>query len=294
MEEHEAVNAVRVPTGSRACSSSTPIRRFVSICSTWLSLEGYEVLEAANGQEALDLAFTSLPAVVLLDLSLPVLDGFGLADALRADERTRELPLVVLTGETGPHVTGASSTWVRPASSRSLSIPAPSPHSSGASSGSSSAGPGPPAVRLRPSRTAAAARLSARSRPSAPARRRSRPARRRGRGSPRSRSGAPGERRRSSRQRSSRNSFDGAAPSPATRMMFRIAVMSSPPASSTGWMFDGREDSAVRAEHRAEEARVRPWTAPMMFVATSPPGASRERASSRNSRVARWNGIESE
>ena len=37
-----------------------------------------------------------------------------------------------------------------------------------------------------------------------------------------------------------------------------------------------------------------PSTAPMMFVAIRPPGASRERASSRNSRVARWNGIESE
>ena len=75
------------------------------ICTTWLTLDGYEVLEAANGQDALDLAFTAKPAVVLLDLSMPVLDGFGLAAALRADERTRELPLVVITGETGPRVT---------------------------------------------------------------------------------------------------------------------------------------------------------------------------------------------
>ena len=63
------------------------------------------MLEAANGQDALDLAFTAEPAVVLLDLSMPVLDGFGVAAALRADERTRELPLVVITGETGPRVT---------------------------------------------------------------------------------------------------------------------------------------------------------------------------------------------
>ena len=47
------------------------------ICTTWLSLDGYEVLEAANGQDALELAFTAEPAVVLLDLSMPVLDGFG-------------------------------------------------------------------------------------------------------------------------------------------------------------------------------------------------------------------------
>ena len=62
------------------------------ICSTWLSLDGYEVLEAADGQDALELAFTEAPAVVLLDLSMPVLDGFGVAAALRADERTRDAP----------------------------------------------------------------------------------------------------------------------------------------------------------------------------------------------------------
>ena len=62
------------------------------ICSTWLSLDGYEVLEAADGQHALELALTEEPAVVLLDLSMPVLDGFGVAAAMRADERTRERP----------------------------------------------------------------------------------------------------------------------------------------------------------------------------------------------------------
>jgi CheY-like chemotaxis protein len=75
------------------------------ICTTWLSLDGYEVLEAANGQDALELAFTAEPDVVLLDLSMPVLDGFGLAAALRADERTSELPFVVITGESSPRVT---------------------------------------------------------------------------------------------------------------------------------------------------------------------------------------------
>jgi DNA-binding response OmpR family regulator len=76
------------------------------ICTTWLTLDGYEVLQAADGQEALELALAHVPAVVLLELSLPVLDGFGVAAALKADERTRELPLVVLSGETGTHVTG--------------------------------------------------------------------------------------------------------------------------------------------------------------------------------------------
>ena len=74
------------------------------ICSTWLTLDGYEVIEAADGQEALELVRAEDPTLVLLDLSMPVLDGFCVAEALQADERTREVPLVVITCETGPHV----------------------------------------------------------------------------------------------------------------------------------------------------------------------------------------------
>jgi CheY-like chemotaxis protein len=105
MEEHQAVSAPPVPSARPRVLVVDDDPAIRLICATWLSLDGYEVLEAANGQDALDLAFNAKPAVVLLDLSMPVLDGFGVAAALRADERTRELPLVVLTGETGPRVT---------------------------------------------------------------------------------------------------------------------------------------------------------------------------------------------
>ncbi len=74
------------------------------LCATTLSPYGYEVIEAADGQEAIELARAVAPDVVLLDLSMPILDGFGVLAVLRADDRTRELPLVVLTGETGPHI----------------------------------------------------------------------------------------------------------------------------------------------------------------------------------------------
>lgn len=104
MEEHEfAAGAASAPGPPRVLvvDDDPAIRR---ICSAWLSLDGYEVLEAADGQEALDLALTEAPAVVLLDLSMPILDGFCVAAAMRAEERTREIPLVVITGETGPHI----------------------------------------------------------------------------------------------------------------------------------------------------------------------------------------------
>jgi CheY-like chemotaxis protein len=75
------------------------------ICATNLQLDGYHVLEASNGQEGLELALDTAPDVVLLEISMPVLDGFGLAAALQADERTRELPLIFLTAEVDPVVT---------------------------------------------------------------------------------------------------------------------------------------------------------------------------------------------
>jgi CheY-like chemotaxis protein len=90
------------------------------ICATNLQLDGYQVLEAANGQEGLELALDHLPDVVLLEISMPVLDGFGLAAALQADERTRELPLIFLTGEADPVVkaqafeTGAHAVIAKP------------------------------------------------------------------------------------------------------------------------------------------------------------------------------------
>ncbi len=74
------------------------------ICATNLRLDGCEVIEAGDGQEALELARAEPPDLLLVDLSMPVLDGFGLAAALRLDERTSRLPFVFLTGEVDPHV----------------------------------------------------------------------------------------------------------------------------------------------------------------------------------------------
>jgi CheY-like chemotaxis protein len=74
------------------------------LCTTALQRDGFHVLEATNGQEGLELALDHAPDVVLLDISMPVLDGFGLAAALRADERTQDLPLIFVTAESDPLV----------------------------------------------------------------------------------------------------------------------------------------------------------------------------------------------
>ena len=104
MQEPEIVGGTPAASGARRVLVADADPAIRLMCSTWLTLDGYDVIEAANGQEALELARTEAPDLVLLDLSMPVLDGFVVAAALRADERTRELPLVVLSGEAGPHV----------------------------------------------------------------------------------------------------------------------------------------------------------------------------------------------
>jgi two-component system cell cycle response regulator DivK len=62
-----------------------------------LEAEGYHIREARNGREALDSARADAPAIALIDLSMPSLDGWGLLRELRADERTRRISCVAVT-----------------------------------------------------------------------------------------------------------------------------------------------------------------------------------------------------
>ena len=58
---------------------------------------GYEVLEAADGAEALAMAQDKEPDLILLDLQMPALDGFGVIGKLRQDARFQATPIVALT-----------------------------------------------------------------------------------------------------------------------------------------------------------------------------------------------------
>jgi two-component system, cell cycle response regulator DivK len=67
------------------------------ICSEYLEFRGFRVATAADGQEALDKAFELLPDVILMDLSLPKIDGWEATRRLKNDDRTRHIPIVALT-----------------------------------------------------------------------------------------------------------------------------------------------------------------------------------------------------
>ena len=69
------------------------------LCRLNLEQRGHEVLEAANGDEALDLARDGTPDLLVLDLMLPGIDGYQVLQSLRADERTSKIPVLVLTAK---------------------------------------------------------------------------------------------------------------------------------------------------------------------------------------------------
>src|SRR5712691_868483 len=58
---------------------------------------GYETVAAANGKEALDKVATEAPDLILLDVMMPVMDGFTVCRTLKADEETRLIPIVIMT-----------------------------------------------------------------------------------------------------------------------------------------------------------------------------------------------------
>jgi len=67
-----------------------------------LEQAGYKVLEARNGRQGLDIARKELPDLILMDLSLPEVDGWTAAAELKADPATADIPLLALTAHTLP------------------------------------------------------------------------------------------------------------------------------------------------------------------------------------------------
>jgi DNA-binding response OmpR family regulator len=67
------------------------------LCRVNLEAEQMEVLEAADGPSGLDVARAERPDVVLLDVMMPGLDGWRVAEALLEDDRTNAIPIIFLT-----------------------------------------------------------------------------------------------------------------------------------------------------------------------------------------------------
>ena len=83
-----------------------------------LVLSGFDVIEAENGAEAITHTATRAPDVVLMDLSLPVVDGWEATRRLKRDQRTAHIPVVALTAHDGSgelqRATSAGCDWFVP------------------------------------------------------------------------------------------------------------------------------------------------------------------------------------
>ena len=71
----------------------------VEFLTQLLEDNGYEVASAYDGVQGMEMVLESRPDLILLDLMMPVMDGFEFLDRLRGNERWRHLPVVVLTAK---------------------------------------------------------------------------------------------------------------------------------------------------------------------------------------------------
>jgi PAS domain S-box-containing protein len=86
-----------------------------AVITELLRSHGYRVVGAGSAEEAMTLAFQQTPAAVLMDLTLPGQDGWTAIAALRADPRTRDVPVVIISGtEPGPPPEGVAAWLTKP------------------------------------------------------------------------------------------------------------------------------------------------------------------------------------
>ena len=67
------------------------------LCRVNLEFEGYDVIEASDGEQAMERVRDERPDVVLLDVMMPKMDGWQVLSALKADAELKDIPVVMLT-----------------------------------------------------------------------------------------------------------------------------------------------------------------------------------------------------
>ncbi len=73
----------------------------VSVLRFGLEAEGYEVIDARDGEDGLQKAREARPSLMVLDLMLPKMDGYKVCRALKFDDRYRAMPIIILSARSG-------------------------------------------------------------------------------------------------------------------------------------------------------------------------------------------------
>lgn len=72
-------------------------RNLLKMYDRKFTLEGFRVLKAENGKQALEIVKTEKPSVILLDIIMPELDGFQVLERLESNPETKDIPVILLT-----------------------------------------------------------------------------------------------------------------------------------------------------------------------------------------------------
>jgi adenylate cyclase len=99
-----------------------PIRTLLKLFLVRLS---YKIYEAKNGLEGYGMARQFEPHLIITDLMMPVMDGIALVRSIRADEKLKDTPIIILTGGSGDlqqesSLAGANTVMSKPVSRRDL------------------------------------------------------------------------------------------------------------------------------------------------------------------------------
>lgn len=70
----------------------------------YLQSNGYEIITASDGMEALKLTEEESPDLILLDIIMPGMDGYTALEKLKADEKTKSIPVIMLTVKAGKEI----------------------------------------------------------------------------------------------------------------------------------------------------------------------------------------------
>ena len=98
MLEHDSRSTNEASTSILVVDDSVTVRK---VTSRILRRQGYKVLTAKDGVEALKAMQDEIPAVILLDIEMPRMDGFEVATRVRASDELRNIPIIMITSRTG-------------------------------------------------------------------------------------------------------------------------------------------------------------------------------------------------
>ena len=74
-------------------------RDFVEVMKDWFGTEGYNIVTAYDGEECIAQARKEKPGLIIMDISMPKMDGYSAVKLIKADEDIKHIPIIILTGK---------------------------------------------------------------------------------------------------------------------------------------------------------------------------------------------------